>query len=76
MRKKKSIVTTIYVDDGKIVNTVIQYNYDSEDEKEEHKKLMIKKGFEDSGQVKEMIGSLWNPEHIWFGSYSKTDRIE
>lgn len=59
-----------------------QYHYESETEKMNHKKEMEKNGWEDSGQVKEMIsGSLmpWTkdkPKYVWFGSYSKWQRIE
>lgn len=26
-------------------------------------------GYEDSGQVKENIGTIMQPNHVWFGSY-------
>ena len=59
-----------------------QYHYDSEEEKMEHKIEMELNGWNDSGQVMEMIsGSLMPgaknpPVHVWFGSYYKTIKIE
>ena len=59
-----------------------QYYYKSEKEKMNHKKEMESNGWEDSGQVKQMVsGSLMpgakdKPKHVWFGSYSKWQRIE
>lgn len=51
-----------------------QYRYDSEEERNKHAKQMIKNGFKDSGQVKENIGTVINPELVWFGSYYKYER--
>lgn len=51
-----------------------QYHYDSREERDEHAKQMIEKGFEDSGQVKENVGTIMNPELVWFGSYYKYER--
>ena len=47
-----------------------------------HKKEMEKNGWEDSVKVKEMINESlipWTkdkPKYVWFGSYSKWQRIE
>ena len=51
-----------------------QYHYDSKEERDEHAKQMTEKGFEDSGQVKENVGTIMNPELVWFGSYYKYER--
>ena len=51
-----------------------QYHYDSEEERNKHAKQMIKNGFKDSGQVKENIGTVINPELVWFGNYYKYER--
>lgn len=51
-----------------------QYHYDSREERDEHAKQMTEKGFEDSGQVKENVGTIMNPELVWFGSYYKYER--
>lgn len=51
-----------------------QYHYDSEEERNKHAEQMIKNGFKDSGQVKENIGTVMNPELVWFGSYYKYER--
>lgn len=65
---------------GKYTELIEQYHYDSEEEKMEHKIEMELNGWNDSGQVMEMIsGSLMPgaknpPVHVWFGSYYKTIR--
>lgn len=65
---------------GKYTELIEQYHYDSEEEKMEHKIEMELNGWNDSGQVMEMIsGSLMPgaknpPVHVWFGSYHKTIR--
>lgn len=52
-----------------------QYFYDSEEERNEHKKEMLQKGFASSEQVRKNIGSVMNPEFVWFGDYHKYERI-
>lgn len=54
-----------------LVETVEQYHYDSAETKEIHKGVMEAKGFEDSGQVKENIGTFNKTVFVWFGSYYK-----
>ena len=51
------------------------YNQGREEEKLEHCKLMKEDGFTDSGQVKENIGTVMQPELVWFGSYYKYDVV-
>lgn len=51
-----------------------QYHYNSEEERNEHAKQMIENGFKDGGQVKENVGTIMNPEFVWFGSYYKYER--
>ena len=63
---------------GKYTELIEQYHYDSEEEKMEHKIEMELNGWNDSGQVMEMIsGSLMPgaknpPVHVWFGSYIRS----
>lgn len=59
-----------------LIEKIEQYHYDSETEKKEHSKEMQAKGFEDSGQVRTNIGSIMQPEHVWFGSYTKYVSVE
>lgn len=77
--------TTKFVWDGdncidKYTEFIEQYYYDSEKEKMEHKKEMESDGWNDSGQVMEMIsgsfmqGAKNPPVYVWFGSYYKTIR--
>ena len=84
-RIKMKDSTTKFVQDGdncvgKYTELIEQYHYDSEEEKMEHRIEMELNGWNDSGQVKEMVsGSLMPgaknpPVHVWFGSYYKTIR--
>lgn len=65
---------------GKYIELIEQYYYDSEEERMEHKKEMELNGWNDSGQVMEMISGSFipgakNPSvHVWFGSYYKSIR--
>lgn len=56
------------------IELIEQYHYDSEEERNKHAEQMIKNGFKDSGQVKENVGTIMNPEFVWFGSYYKYER--
>lgn len=68
---KKEIVTKTYRDDDILIETVKQFQYSTEGEKFSHKGLMESDGYMDSGQVKENIGTVMQPNHVWFGSYYK-----
>lgn len=68
--KKETVIKTFREEDI-LIETIQQFHYDTEDEKMEHKKSMEKDGYEDSGQVKENIGTIMQPKHVWFGSYFK-----
>ena len=65
---------------GKYTELIEQYHYDSEEEKMEHKIEMELNGWNDSGQVMDMIsgsfmpGAKNHPVHVWFGSYYKIIR--
>ena len=59
---------------GKYTELIEQYHYDSIEERSEHARQMTEKGFEDSGQVKENVGTIMNPKLVWFGSYYKYER--
>lgn len=71
---KETVVKTFRENDI-LVETVIQFHYSSKEDKLEHKKIIEAEGFEDSGQVKENIGTLTNPDYVWFGSYYKYEII-
>lgn len=59
-----------------LIEKIEQYHYASEEEKKEHSKEMQAKGFEDIGQVRTNIGSIMQPEYVWFGSYTKYVSVE
>lgn len=61
-------------DHSSYIELIEQYLYDSEEERNKHAEQMIKNGFKDSGQVKENVGTIMNPEFVWFGSYYKYER--
>lgn len=53
--------------------TIVEYKYDSEEEREQHVKLMVSQGFECSGQVRRSDSSLLdkNRNYYWYGQFSK-----
>lgn len=49
---------------------IMEFIYDSEEEKNQHKQEMKQQSFEDSGQIKINTNqSLSNPKHEWYGKY-------
>lgn len=75
VKLKKEVITKIHVNNGMVIQTIMQFNYDNEEEREKHKKEMEARGWEDSGQVRESVGSIMNDEYVWFGSYHKCEDI-
>lgn len=77
--KEVTIKTYKYNETGGVAafqEDIEQYHYRGEEEKISHAKQMKQKGFEDSGQVKENIGTIMNPNHVWFGSYYRFKEIK
>ena len=72
--KKESIIKT-YREKDILIETIKQFHYSTEEEKTAHCKLTKDDGFTDSGQVKENIGTVMQPELVWFGSYYKYDVV-
>lgn len=68
---KKETTSKTYRKENILIETIKQFHYSTEEEKLKHKVEMEKDGFEDSGQVKENIGTFNKPEYVWFGSYYK-----
>lgn len=58
---------------GILTTEMKQYYYDTEEEKLEHKKCMEINGYDDSGQIKENIGTITEPNFVWFGVYFKNE---
>lgn len=71
MKLVREIVDKIYKKEECLIEEKMFYQYDSEEEKLSHKKEMETEGWIDSGQIKENIGTVWNPEHVWIGKYYK-----
>ena len=71
--KKETVIKT-FRDNDILIETIQQFHYDTEEEKLEHKKMMEENGYKDSGQVKENIGTIMQPNYVWFGSYFKYER--
>lgn len=81
MQLVKEITTKTYRYDKQGVSSALveeeeQYYYRNEEEKLGHAVQMKNEGFKDSGQVKENIGTVMNPELIWFGSYYRFKVID
>lgn len=68
---KKETIIKSFRDNDILIETIKQFHYSTEEEKMEHKKLMETDGYKDSGQAKENIATLIQPEYVWFGSYYK-----
>ena len=68
---KKETIIKSFRDNDIIIEMIKQFHYSTEEEKMEHKKLMEADGYKDSGQTKENIGTIIQPEYVWFGSYYK-----
>lgn len=75
MKLVKSIVTTTFQDNQTIKERVEQWHYDTEEERNKHAKIMNNVGYSDSGQVRQNIGTLTDPKHVWFGSYFKLELL-
>ena len=71
----KEIVTKKYRENSVLIETVKQYHYDSEEERESHLKEMRKNGYHNSGQVKDNISTMSDPHYVWFGSYFKYETL-
>lgn len=69
-------ITKTYLDDGTTkVETIKQYDYISKQEKQQHLRKMLAKGYSDSGQVMRNIGTMANPEFVYYGGYYKCEVI-
>lgn len=68
---KKETIIKSFRDNDIIIEMIKQFHYSTEEEKMKHKKLMEADGYKDSGQTKENIGTIIQPEYVWFGSYYK-----
>ena len=68
--KKETVIKT-FRENNILIETIKQFHYSTEEERMKHKTLMETEGYKDSGQVKENIGTIMQPEHVWFGSYFK-----
>lgn len=57
----------------KLRTIIEEYFYDTEEEREDHVKIMEKDGWECSGQVrKDVSGSYYKPsDYRWYGKYFK-----
>lgn len=56
----------------KLRTIIEEYFYDTEEEREEHIKLMEQNGWECTGQVRYDVNkSFDNPDYRWYGQYFK-----
>ena len=70
---KESVIKNYIYDDKQKCSVIIEHikQYHYENEKKVHREIMQEQGFEDSGQVKCNIGTVFNPKLKWFGGYYK-----
>lgn len=68
--KKETVIKTFRENDI-LIEIIKQFHYSTEEEKMKHKILMEADGYKDSGQAQENIGTITQPEYVWFGSYYK-----
>lgn len=73
VKLKKEITTKEYMNNGILITEVKQYHYDTKEEKLKHKREMEIQCYDDSGQIKENIGTITKPNFVWFGSYLKNE---
>jgi hypothetical protein len=73
---KKEIITKTYREKDILIETVRQFHYASEEERNNHISIMANAGFNDSGQVKENVGTIENPNYVWFASLYKIETEE
>lgn len=72
--KHKDIHELQYNDNRKpLAKHVVQYLYESEEDRELHASAMRKDGYLDSGKRMHNLGSLQEPDYRIFGEYHKTE---
>lgn len=71
MKLTEETVIKTYRENDILIKTIKQFYYDTEEEKADHCKKMERCGYNDNGQVKKNLGTIMEPEHVWFGSYYK-----
>lgn len=59
--------------DGKKTVHTKEFFYDSEEDRQKHLEKMVADGYEADSQIKETVGSFFNPDYVWFGRYWKTE---
>lgn len=50
---------------------IVEFTYESEEEKTKHKNEMEKLEYSDSGQIKINLGTIDKPYYRWYGKYFK-----
>lgn len=75
VRLTREIEIKTYGEYKTIVQEIKQFHYSSEEERNTHKAKMESEGYEDSGQIKENLGSIEKPNHVWYSSYTKCTTI-
>ena len=71
MKLTEETVIKKYRENDILIKTIKQFYYDTEEEKAEHCKEMERDGYNGRSQVKNNLGTIMKPEHVWFGSYYK-----
>lgn len=71
MKLKKESIEKTYREKDILISIEQFYHYDSETERTEHKCKMEELGYHDSGQIKDNIGTLFEPKYVWCAWYNK-----
>ena len=71
MKLKKEIIQKTYREKNVLIEVEQFYHYDSEVERTEHKCRMEELRYNTSGQVKDNIGTIFDPKYVWCAWYNK-----
>lgn len=73
MRKVEEIIHKRYKNNIIYTTTIIEFHYNTESDKIKHSKEMQKQGFTDNGDRIKNLGTLTEPDFVWFGRYYKDE---
>lgn len=71
MKLKKENIRKTYREKSILIEVEQLYYYDSETERIEHKCKMEELGYDTNSQVKDNIGTIFDPKYVWCAWYNK-----
>lgn len=69
---KKEIITKTHLKDGIFVESTLIYNYNTEEERNEHLRMMQNLGYKNTGKVRETIDLFDTSKFVWYGEYYRS----